>query len=326
MCTSVVCVRLTHATCSAALSYKCHGRIPNIAFTTQQAALPTSSAGESRGDAASPALATRRAGSGHSFENTASRMLGLTLGSCPSPGALRAFRTTGPDGGVITTAGSLPDPTPATRRSPAAADVLVVMEALSDKDKEFLERMAQAMARCRTAVEQHVLPCRKPGAGQTSHHSRLVAACDLLQDVARAGNIYVQHVVGDFSRSRGGTFWHVLTCQALAMAAVEVIACLLVHAMPRHGVNLLQQLALSEADVLRSMHSMLEPARPERPAGFAIVSHTLRRAGLAIGTPAPLFRHIGKRMGRKIIRESWGIDTRPRANSGRSSQDSSVAK
>lgn len=135
---------------------------------------------------------------------------------------------------------------------------------------------------------------------------------------------YVQHVLNDWGRNNEGTFLHVLTCMALAVTSVELIAALLLHALPAHGRNLALQLGLPEADILGTLSVALGVSRggslgvvrvgagagSESVDQRGLLCLALRRCGHSLGEPAPLFRHVGKRLGRAMLRFAAGSGPR----------------
>lgn len=110
------------------------------------------------------------------MENAAAVLLGTSASDCPNPPAL----------GTVCAVGALPDESLVDK----------VLQRLQEHDLAFLERTCEALARCRAEVVEH-LCLDEPGASAQAAASdargqRLQTACDLLQDVARAGNMYVR--------------------------------------------------------------------------------------------------------------------------------------
>ena len=117
-------------------------------------------------------------------------------------------------------------------------------------------------------------------------------------------------MLGDFGRNSEGTFLQVLTCMSLAVTSVELIAALLLHSLPAHGRNLATQLGLSEAAIRNTLRVALGAPAKGCPASEGsssvgpqgLLALALRRCGHSVGEPAPLFRHVGKRLGRAMLR------------------------
>jgi len=304
------------------IAYKCHHRVPNLAFCLRMA----NAWGVGEG------MKVRQ----QTFETASIAVLGATWETCKTRDALQSCHLGVPSVGApcapLTAAATSED-------GHACGEEHRVLALLGERDKLFLSRIAHAVWRC----HKEVAATLSSHPTTTTDVPRMLVAYSILQDVARAGNMYVQHVVGDFTKGRQGSFWHVLSCIAIAYTSVELVTDLLCRGLPVFGRMLYQQLAhddnpqptlLSVHDIIRVAEACAADASaptathtiaPEAPASASptnapsvpdeaehaalveLVRHTVSRAGRVIGNPSPLFRHVGRRRGQHLVKDAWAV-------------------
>ena len=208
MCSSGVAT-LVHSRCACVCRYKCHHLVPNVAFCVGASGATVPPTGAALEAPAPPQLSASERAAGvrqrATMENAAAVLLGTSAADCPTPTAL----------------GSVCD------GLPTEAAVQAVMLRLGEHDTSFLERTCEALARCRAAVIEHVLHDGDSVRSGDARGSRLQTVCDLLQDVARAGNMCVARVCAHESRrarapvGQAGTADCLCTCVSAVQAGMS---------------------------------------------------------------------------------------------------------